>query len=111
MHGTRRLLLLVGLALLAGGWSQAQPSAAQEPLRVLFVGNSLTATNDLPALVARLARAFGPREIQYRTIAPGGTSIEDHWNAGDVPAELENGKRDVVVMQQGRRRCPRARRT
>ena len=96
-----RLLLLVALALLAGGWSQAQPSGAQEPLRVLFVGNSLTATNDLPALVARLARAFGPREIQYRTIAPGGTSIEDHWNAGEVPAELETGKWDVVVMQQG----------
>jgi len=96
-----RLLLLVALALLAGGWSQAQPSGAQEPLRVLFVGNSLTATNDLPALVARLARAFGPREIQYKTIAPGGTSIEDHWNAGVVPAELETGKWDVVVMQQG----------
>jgi hypothetical protein len=96
-----RLLLLVALALVAGGWSALETSPEQEPLRVLFVGNSLTATNDLPALVARLARVAGTRKIEYRTIAPGGTSIEDHWNAGVVPAELETGNWDVVVMQQG----------
>jgi len=34
-------------------------------------------------------------------IAPGGVSLEDHWNAGHVPAELASGKWDAVVMQQG----------
>ncbi len=59
-------------------------------MRVLFVGNSLTHTNDLPAVVATLARGLGT-EIEYETIAPGGVSLEDHWNAGRVPAELASG--------------------
>ena len=63
--------------------TQAQGSEGQEPLRVLFVGNSLTATNDLPAVVATLAKTLGPSEIEYRTIAPGGVSLEDHWARGD----------------------------
>jgi len=87
--------------LLAVGCTQVQRSEGQEPLRVLFIGNSLTATNDLPAVVATLAKALGPSEIEYRTIAPGGTSLEDHWNAGEVPQVLASGDWDAIVMQQG----------
>ena len=80
------------------------PSAATAPglssLRVLFVGNSLTATNDLPAYVKALAAARG-RTLETKTIAPGGFSLEDHWNAGTAPAELATGNWDWVVMQQG----------
>ncbi len=95
----RRLLALAAAVLLAGC---AQPTleSGREPLRVLFVGNSLTHTNDLPAVVATLARGFGA-EIEYGTIAPGGMSLEDHWNAGRVPASIESGDWDAVVMQQG----------
>jgi lysophospholipase L1-like esterase len=95
----RRLLALAAAALLAGC---AQPAleGGREPLRVLFVGNSLTDTNDLPAVVATLARGLGT-EIEYETIAPGGTSLEDHWNAGRVPAAIASGRWDAVVMQQG----------
>jgi hypothetical protein len=95
----RRLLPLVVLLLLAG-CAQAPRDDGREPLRVLFVGNSLTHTNDLPAVVATLARGLGT-ELEYRTIAPGGTSLEDHWKAGTVPAELASGRWDAVVMQQG----------
>ena len=28
-------------------------------------------------------------------------SLEDHWNAGRVPAEIATGEWDAVVMQQG----------
>ena len=47
-----------------------------------------------------LARGLGT-EIEYETIAPGGMSLEDHWNAGRVPAEIATGRWDAVVMQQG----------
>jgi hypothetical protein len=97
---SRTPLLLVLLALVTAGCAQAQLNEGQEPLRVLFVGNSLTHTNDLPAVVATLARGLGT-EIEYETIAPGGMSLEDHWNAGRVPAEIASGKWDAVVMQQG----------
>jgi hypothetical protein len=95
-----RTLAVLLLAVLAAGCAQVQRSDGPEPLHVLFVGNSLTHTNDLPAVVATLARGLG-NEIEYRTIAPGGTSLEDHWNAGQVPAELASGDWDAVVMQQG----------
>ncbi len=82
----------------------AVPSAAPAPgpssLRVLFVGNSLTAVNDLPAYVTALAAARG-RTLDTKTIAPGGYSLEDHWNAGTAPTELATGNWDWVVMQQG----------
>ncbi len=86
--------LTVGIA--ASGSSGGSPSS----LRVLFVGNSLTASNDLPAIVAAMARSDG-RRLEYRTIAPGGYAIEDHWNQGDARAALRTGDWDVVVMQQG----------
>ena len=86
-------------AVLLGSTGSAGTS---EPgrLRVLFVGNSLTATNDLPAVVAGLAHATG-RTLEYRTIAFGGFALEDHWSQGDARAALASRSWDVVVMQQG----------
>jgi hypothetical protein len=88
--------LLVAAALLAGGSAAAPPAE----LRVLFVGNSLTEANDLPARVAALARATG-RKLEYQTITFGGFSLEDHWYKGDARAALATRRWDVVVMQQG----------
>src|SRR4029453_13016523 len=83
-------------ALVAGHGARAKA----RPLRVLFVGNSLTATNDLPAVVAGLARATS-RDLEYRTIAFGGYALEDHWAQGDGRAALGSRSGGVVVMQQG----------
>ena len=87
----------VAIAALAGGRGA---HAEARPLRVLFVGNSLTETNDLPAVVAGLARATG-RSLEYRTIAFGGFALEDHWAQGDARAALASRTWNVVVMQQG----------
>ena len=87
----------IAIAALAAGHGS---SAEARPLRVLFVGNSLTATNDLPSVVAGLARATG-RSLEYRTIAFGGFALEDHWAQGDARAALASRSWDVVVMQQG----------
>ena len=97
---TPLLLVALALVLVLAGFARASLNAENEPLRVLFVGNSLTHTNDLPAVVATIARRRGT-QIEYETIAPGGVSLEDHWNAGRVPAEIASGKWDAVVMQQG----------
>ncbi len=85
------------LTLLLGSTASAAPP---QSLRVLFVGNSLTATNDLPAYVAGLADAAG-RKLEYRTIAVGGYSLEDHWNLGEARKALATRSWDVVVVQQG----------
>ena len=76
-------------------------TAAAEPLRVLFIGNSLTAWNDLPNIFASLAQAGGHERPVTRTIAVGGFSLEDHWNRGDARQAIVAGNWDFVVLQQG----------
>jgi hypothetical protein len=77
----------------------AAPAAAA-PLRVLFVGNSLTATNDLPGMVARVASGTGVA-FEYDVRAPGGYALEDHWNLTDIQDVIASGHYDWVVLQQG----------
>jgi hypothetical protein len=86
----------------------AAPAAQASPQRVLFVGNSLTAANDLPATVAALARAAGqPIEADVR--APGGFALEDHWTTTDAQQAIADGHYDVVVLQQGPTSLPESR--
>jgi hypothetical protein len=96
-----RIAALAAAVLALAGGAQAERLEAETPLRVLFVGNSLTATNDLPALVATLARVTKSRPVEYRAMTPGGVSLEDHWNAGELSAALASGDWDAVVLQQG----------
>ena len=86
----------------------AAPAAHASPQRVLFVGNSLTAANDLPATVAALARAAG-RPIETDVRAPGGFALEDHWTTTDVQQAIADGHYDVVVLQQGPTSLPESR--
>lgn len=72
---------------------------AAAPLRVLFLGNSLTAGNDVPALVQAMAQLQGV-DVQYAAVHPGGYAIEDHWRDGRQ-ALLASGNYDVLVLQQG----------
>ena len=74
-------------------------SAHAEPrLRVLFIGNSLTYTNDLPATFKRIAAADGRRVITEMVALPN-FSLGDHLDGG-VPKALRE-KWDFVVLQQG----------
>ena len=69
-------------------------------LRILFIGNSLTATNDLPAVLEAFARAQGVT-IESRTVAFANHSLEDHWNRPEARRAIAEGKWDYVVLQQG----------
>ena len=111
MRRTVLAALVAGLALTAAAAAQSgeDARAAREPLRVLFVGNSLTATNDLPAIVAALGAAAKRVPIEYATVAPGGVNLEDHWTFTGARDALLARPWDVVVLQQGRPRSPRAR--
>jgi hypothetical protein len=69
------------------------------PLKVLFIGNSFTARNDLPGLVAVLADARGKR-LEHRLISAGGASLRQHWNAGEAREAIQDGRYDHVVLQE-----------
>ena len=66
---------------------------------VLFIGNSFTARNDLPGLIAHLAAATG-KTLRYDLISAGGASLRTHWNAGQALKSIESGKYDYVVLQE-----------
>jgi hypothetical protein len=70
-------------------------------LRVLFIGNSLTAANDLPAMVESLARAAAERTLEWKAVLQRGASLEDQWQAGDAVRAIRTERWDVVVLQQG----------
>jgi hypothetical protein len=69
------------------------------PLNVLFIGNSFTARNDLPGLIARLAAARG-KGLRHRLISAGGASLRTHWNAGEARLAISGGRYDHVVLQE-----------
>jgi hypothetical protein len=67
--------------------------------KVLFIGNSFTARNDLPGLIAKLAAARG-RNLEHRLISAGGASLRAHWNAGEALKAIQAGRYDHVVLQE-----------
>jgi hypothetical protein len=77
----------------------AKKSRGRGPLKVLFVGNSFTARNDLPGLITRLAAARG-KALEHRLIHAGGASLRAHWNAGKAAEAIRDGGYDAVVLQE-----------
>jgi hypothetical protein len=103
------LVVLLGLALVSGLARAAEVPSRAIPLRVLFIGNSQTSTNDLPAFVAEIARASKHAKIEYRTIAPSAVTLEGNWNRGSARGSLLGGHWDAVVLQQGPSVLPESR--
>jgi hypothetical protein len=79
--------------------------------KVLFVGNSFTHYNDLPAILSELSRRGAPRAIQAKMIAVDGVTLQDHWEDGHVRRELERERWNVVVLQENSRLLLRDRKT
>lgn len=76
--------------------------------KILFVGNSLTYTNDLPALLVKLGEQDGVM-IKTEMIAFPNYALEDHWNESNVSNALKNTKFDYVIFQQGPSAMPESR--
>lgn len=93
------VISLIAAALCAGSTVKHQGST--QPLRVLFIGNSLTYSNNMPAIVEALADAAGQKRLAFRAVVFGGFSLEDHWTQGDARQAIAQGGWDVVVLQQG----------
>lgn len=68
--------------------------------KILFVGNSLTYTNDLPSLVEQEAKSRGVK-VKTLSLAYPNYAIIDHWNDGEVQKYIKGGKYDYIVIQQG----------
>ena len=74
---------------------------ADDPsIRILFIGNSLTYSNDLPKLVEAVGESNG-KSMHTEMLAYGNYALEDHWNDGDMQKLICEGNFDFVVIQQG----------
>src|SRR5262245_23744378 len=102
----RKIRRLAGVAGLLLAWlllcGQTGPGGAalRGPHHVLFVGNSLTYTNQMPLIVEALARSRGD-QLEVSSVTLGGANLEDLWHDGAALREIDRGGWTVVVLQQG----------
>jgi hypothetical protein len=97
---SRRLFLATLLAALAcSALLVAQGQPGSRPQRLLFIGNSYTYFNNLPEMFAKLADA-GHQRVETSMVAPGGWRLKDHWDKGEAPKILREGRWDYVVLQE-----------
>jgi len=95
---SRRCFILAALAHLVAAPLQAGDTP--KPVRVLFIGNSYTYVNDLPKMLAALARAGNQRPVVYERETPGGYTLEKHWKDGKAVKKIAAAKWDYVVLQE-----------
>lgn len=98
----RPWILSIALLLVVEPACSTATSTENPPGRsVLFVGNSLTYTNDLPAMVEKVARAAGD-SVRVGMAAGPNLAVIDHTNNGsDAIAQIAGGHWSFVVLQQG----------
>ncbi len=68
-------------------------------VRILFIGNSLTSANDLPAMVAVIADSRGV-EVITEAHTPGGAKLRSHAASQKVLRKLRERSWDFVVLQE-----------
>lgn len=71
----------------------------KKKIRLLFIGNSHTYVNSLPAIVADMALGEGV-ECEVTMIAHGGWFLEQHTKEPDVPFNIRYGNYDYVILQE-----------
>src|SRR5256714_4466170 len=90
-----------GLGLLTLQLNAGCPDPGHSPAcaRVLFIGNSYTTVNDLPAVFKDLANSRGHR-VEVGTAAGDGWTLGDHVGSSATAATLASAKWDIVVLQE-----------
>jgi hypothetical protein len=105
-----RLVAAVLLAACAGDANGPRPeplvpvTRAEDarPLRILFIGNSLTFYNDLPMRTAEIAEADTTlRWPDAQSVTRSSTSLRQHWFIGTAPQRIQAERWDYVVLQEG----------
>ena len=99
------LLAILVTATCASDGTGPQPDEivppAPEALSVLFIGNSLTYTNDLPAMLSALLEDGGHGPVDVRASAFPNYGLQDHWVTSVTRDAIAVGGWDYVALQQG----------
>lgn len=73
-------------------------SSAQDSKKVLFIGNSYTAVNNLPSLVNEMAISTGDNLV-YDSTTPGGYRFLNHAADANTSSKISSDAWDYVVLQ------------
>jgi hypothetical protein len=97
----RRLILcIIFVTLLLSGCAQFQDcSADPQCARVLFIGNSYTYVNDLPATLSKLAQSAGQR-LETGMRAEAGWTLAQHFDSAATLEQIKSAKWNFVVLQE-----------
>ncbi len=68
--------------------------------KLLFIGNSLTYTNNLPSILKQIATVYG-KNIESDMVCYPNYAIVDHLNEGKVQQKIATENYDYVIIQQG----------
>lgn len=103
-HWSKRLVLSVFawmlVCVVAHGENTAEQAAGGSPLKVLFIGNSLTFYNDLPEMVRYLGEhAVPPLPMDVDSITVPGATLKRHWEKGEALKSIREGGWSCVVLQ------------
>ncbi len=91
-------LLVISISFLE---AQVKPSDNKSTeINILFIGNSLTYSNNLPKQVRYIAKEAGI-SIKTDMIAIANYALIDHLNDGEIQKKITTKKFDFVVIQQG----------
>ena len=105
IHMTHFIIRLFAILLVSMFTAANTPQAhadVNQPMRVLFIGNSYTSVNNLPGMVQALATAAKePRRFEFAALTPGGWSLQRHVDEekSEAPKKIAEGKWDFVVLQ------------
>jgi hypothetical protein len=80
--------------------ASSDPSTVKKDTVLLFVGNSLTYTNDLPKLVLEIAKSKGSK-IKVEMLALPDYALIDHLADGSLQKMIASKKYKYVIVQQG----------
>ena len=98
MTGSLRVALLLVIVAVPA----VAPTRPDTGVHVLFLGNSLTAANDLPGMVEALAAQSGiGDQVVCRVITKPNFSLQDHWADRNTVMAIRAGTWTHIVFQQG----------
>ena len=77
----------------------ATAAFAEDPQRILFIGNSYTGVNKLPDVFLEVVKSSGRREPVVKSATPGGQTLRQQLTQAPTQELIEEGGWDIVVLQ------------
>jgi len=97
----RWAVCVLGVLVLCSQMIAQGQQSGDLPIRVLFIGNSYTYFNNLPAVLTELSLSQkGGPHITTEMIVVGGATLKQHFEGTQAVSKIKEGDWDYVVLQE-----------